>query len=91
MKVIDRKGRLVPDASDRIDFKIENGTILGVGNGHPSSHEPDQFDTPTQAYRNAFGGLAQIIIKPDASGKNVRLTAISGALKGTDLELKVIE
>jgi beta-galactosidase len=91
VKVIDRKGRLVPDASDRIDFKIENGTILGVGNGHPSSHEPDQFDTPTQAYRNAFGGLAQIIIKPDASGKNVRLTAISGALKGTDLELKVIE
>lgn len=91
VEVTDKKGRRVPDASSRIDFKVENGIILGVGNGHPSSHEPDQFDNPTQAYRNAFGGLAQIIIKSDASGKAVRLIATSGTLKGAELELKVIE
>ena len=91
VKVTDRKGRWVPDASNRVDFEVENGTILGVGNGHPSSHEPDQFDTPSKAYRNAFGGLVQVIIRPDASGKAVRLVATSGTLKGAELELKVID
>lgn len=91
VKVVDRKNRWVPDASGRIAFEVENGTILGVGNGHPSSHEPDQFDDPVKAYRNAFGGLAQVIVKPDGSGKALRLVAKSGALKGAELELKVIE
>ncbi|MBN2233913.1 MAG: DUF4982 domain-containing protein [Opitutales bacterium] len=40
----DEQGRLVPDASSLIRFKLEGvGRILGVGNGNPSSHEADQF------------------------------------------------
>ena len=42
--VVDDKGRLVPTASDDIVFKIEGpGRIIGVGNGDPSSHEPEKF------------------------------------------------
>jgi len=40
----DEKGRLVPTACQRVDFKLRGpGRILGVGNGDPSCLEPDQF------------------------------------------------
>ena len=40
----DAEGRLVPTASVPVTFKLHGpGRILGVGNGDPSSHEPDQF------------------------------------------------
>ena len=40
----DDKGRVVPTAGNEISFALQGqGKILGVGNGDPSSHEPDQF------------------------------------------------
>ncbi len=40
----DAKGRAVPVAQNKINFSIAGaGKILGVGNGDPSSHEPDTF------------------------------------------------
>src|ERR1035437_8884281 len=40
----DAQGRAVPNASNAITFEISGpGKIIGVGNGDPSSHEPDQF------------------------------------------------
>ena len=40
----DAQGRIVPDASNPVDFALEGpGRILGVGNGDPSCHEPDAF------------------------------------------------
>jgi beta-galactosidase len=81
IKVLDKKGRLVPTASNKLNFAIENGTILGVGNGHPSSHEPDNFAAGEAVYRNAFGGLAQVIVKGDGTGKPVNITVTSDGLK----------
>jgi len=44
VKVVDAAGMLVPDAGDSVRFEIAGpGRILGVGNGDPSSHEPDKF------------------------------------------------
>jgi beta-galactosidase len=40
----DAKGRPVANASDPLTFKVFGpGEIIGVGNGDPSSHEPDVF------------------------------------------------
>jgi beta-galactosidase len=40
--VVDKDGRVVPVANHPISFELEGpGRILGVGNGDPSSHEPD--------------------------------------------------
>jgi beta-galactosidase len=40
----DAQGRAVPVAQNKISFEISGaGKILGVGNGDPSSHEPDTF------------------------------------------------
>ena len=44
VSVADAKGRIVPVAGNKINFSIEGaGKIIGVGNGDPSSHEPDTF------------------------------------------------
>jgi len=44
IQVADSKGRMVPDANTEITFSISGpGKIIGVGNGNPSSHEPDKF------------------------------------------------
>ena len=40
----DIKGRPVPTADNEIEFSLEGpGKIIGVGNGDPSSHDPDKF------------------------------------------------
>lgn len=42
--VTDAKGRVVPVADNLINFEISGpGKIIGVGNGDPSSHEPDVY------------------------------------------------
>lgn len=44
VSVADAQGRIVPVASNLIHFELSGaGKILGVGNGDPSSHEPDTF------------------------------------------------
>jgi beta-galactosidase len=44
VKVSDKNGRLVPTADNEIYFSLDGpGKIIGVGNGDPSSHEPDKF------------------------------------------------
>jgi len=44
----DAQGRVVPVAANEVAFNLEGpGRIIGVGNGDPSCHEPDQyFSTP---------------------------------------------
>jgi len=50
--VVDEKGRVVPVANHSISFELEGpGRILGVGNGNPSSHEPDTL-VPTATSRS---------------------------------------
>jgi beta-galactosidase len=44
VSIVDEQGRLVPTASSSVVLNIEGpGRIIGVGNGDPSSHEPDRF------------------------------------------------
>jgi len=40
---VDSLGRPVPTAMNTIKFALDGGEILGVGNGDPSSHEPDVY------------------------------------------------
>ena len=61
--VIDKEGREVPDAANLLRFSISGpAKIIGVGNGNPSSHEPDQY--PDGGWqRQLFGGKCQIILQ----------------------------
>lgn len=44
VQISDKNGAVVPDANHDIFFEISGpGKIIGVGNGNPSSHEPDKY------------------------------------------------
>jgi beta-galactosidase len=44
VQVLDAQGRVVPTADNPIAFNLEGpARIIGVGNGDPSSHEPDRY------------------------------------------------
>ncbi|MBN2576022.1 MAG: DUF4982 domain-containing protein [Deltaproteobacteria bacterium] len=49
VSAVDAQGRTVPVAQDPVAFQLAGpGRIIGVGNGDPSSHEPDKyFHLPT--------------------------------------------
>jgi beta-galactosidase len=73
----DAAGRLVPTADHRVSFEVtSNGRIIGVGNGNPGSHEPDQASE-----RRAFNGLCQVIVQTTSQAGPLTLTA-----KATGLE-----
>jgi beta-galactosidase len=86
VSAIDAKGRDVPTANLPVTFAISGpGTIIGHGNGDPTSHESEKGPT-----RNLFNGLAQVIVqsKRDTAGTIV-LTATSPGLKPVEVRLEV--
>jgi beta-galactosidase len=64
--VVDKQGREVPDAQNLLHFSVAGkGRIIGVGNGDPSSHEPDKCaDGGWQ--RHLFNGRCQVIVEGPA-------------------------
>jgi beta-galactosidase len=79
VRVEDSEGRLVPTADNEISFKIKGpGRILGVGNGDPSSHEPDKATR-----RRVFNGLCQVIVQSVERAGAITLEATSPSLQKT--------
>lgn len=63
VSITDAQGREVPTANQLVKFKLTgDAKILGVGNGDPSSHEPDQFMEGSWQ-RSAFNGKCQVILQ----------------------------
>jgi beta-galactosidase len=92
VSVADAQGRLVPDAANKIHFTLDGpGKILGVGNGDPSSHEPDVYlSTGTNApdwQRSLFSGLAQIIVQSTREPGEIKLTARADGLTPVTLTI----
>ena len=58
--IVDSNGNVVNSASHNVTFKIVSGPgrIIGVGNGNPACHEPNQA-----TWRSAYHGLARAIIQ----------------------------
>lgn len=68
VSVKDKEGREVPDANDLLHFDLSgsDASIVGVGNGDPSSHEADKCEAG-EWQRHLFNGHAQFIVR--AGGK----------------------
>ncbi|HET9430113.1 MAG TPA: beta-galactosidase GalA [Chitinophagaceae bacterium] len=72
---VDREGREVPDADNLIKFFISgDAKIIGVGNGDPSSHEPDKC-TEGAWQRSLFNGKCQVIIQSGTRPDLIRFEA----------------
>ena len=85
VEVTDENGNLVPDADQLIDFKVEGeGTIVGVDNGDPVSHE--SFKAPR---RKAFNGKCLVVVQSGEKSGSLKLTATSPGLTTDVVELIV--
>jgi len=89
VSVLDKDGREVPDANNLIQFSIAGeGRIIGVGNGDPSSHEPDRvLDGKYQ--RHLFSGKCQVILQSDKKEGRIELAASSEGLTGDVAAIRV--
>jgi beta-galactosidase len=90
ISIVDEKGREVPTANNMISFTItENAKIIGVGNGDPSSHEPDKCATHSWQ-RSAFNGKCQVIIQAGKNTGEATFEAKSIGLKSKTKILKLV-
>ncbi len=84
--VVDNRGRVVPTASDEVTFTLSGGAaiIAGVGNGDPSSHEPDKASS-----RSAFNGLCLAVVQaaPGAARGSGTVTLTAPGLRAATLVL----
>jgi beta-galactosidase len=59
VSIVDAQGRLVPLADNKVTWSVSGpGSVIGVGNGDPSCHEPDRASE-----RSAFNGLCMAIVQ----------------------------
>jgi beta-galactosidase len=85
---LDDKGREVPVAENLIRFDLNGkGKIIGVGNGDPSSHEPDKY-LVGQYQRRLFNGKCQVIIQSLKEAGTFELKAMSDGLKEESIAVK---
>ncbi|HEY4061729.1 MAG TPA: beta-galactosidase GalA [Puia sp.] len=89
ISVVDRQGREVPDAAALIHFTAGKGLrMIGVGNGDPSSHEPDKcVDGVWQ--RHLFNGKCQVIVQAGGQAGMFKFEAKGEGLQtgSTDINL----
>ena len=81
----DAKGREVPTADVLVQFEVaDGGRIIGVGNGDPSSHEPDKF-LEGGWQRRLFNGRAQVIVQAGRQAGPIRLRASADGIKPAEV------
>ena len=85
--VLDAAGNIVPTAGNTVNFTVNSGTILGVGNGDPASLQADKPATPVSAARSLFNGLAEVIIQSTNQTGFITLTATASGLVSTNVTI----
>ena len=88
VQALDSKGRAIPTTNIPVEFEISGaGSIIGLGNGNPNSHEAEKGTK-----RKLFNGLAQVIVQSSFDGKgNLVLIAKSAGLKSAQISIPVQE
>jgi len=82
VNIIDDENRFVPDASNRINFRVEGeATIIAVDNGDPLNEE-----SFLSSSRKAFNGKCLVIIKSTRTKGEFTLYAESEGLEGSKTE-----
>jgi beta-galactosidase len=81
VEILDAQGRIVPTAGNQVSFAVSGpGKIIGVGNGDPTSHEPDKASA-----RRAFNGLCAAIVQAFKMPGSIRVDATSAGLVAASL------
>jgi beta-galactosidase len=87
VSVLDSQGRVVPGADNEISFEIQGeGTIIGVDNGNPFSHENFKGNN-----RKAFNGLCLVIVQSRIKPGRIQLITTSPGLRPNKVTLNATE
>ncbi len=87
VSVVDQQGREVPDADNNIQFFLSgDAKIIGVGNGDPSSHEPDKC-TEGAWQRSLFNGKCQVIIQSGTKPGIIKFDAKAAGLRNGSTDI----
>ena len=77
VQILDAHGTIVPYADNDVTFQIQGaGTVIGLDNGNPVSHEDFKSDR-----RKAFHGMCLAIVQSTAKPGQIQLTATSPGLR----------
>jgi len=88
-QIVDAQGRIVPTASDQLNFHVSGpGRLIGLGNGDPSCHELDKPDSASEGRRSAFNGLCVAMVQSLKTSGNVIVTASSQQLGSVSIAIK---
>ena len=83
VQVVDASGTVVPRADPLLAFEIQGaGTLIGVDNGDPASHEDFQARR-----RKAFDGLALALVQTTARSGEIRVKVTADGLRGAEVVL----
>ncbi|MGA2266871.1 MAG: beta-galactosidase GalA [Bryobacteraceae bacterium] len=83
VEVQDAQGRCVPTADNQVSFRVSGqGKVIGVGNGDPTSHEPDKGSS-----RRAFSGLCMALVQSMKTAGNITVEASSPGLTPASLTI----
>lgn len=84
VEVLDAAGRVAATANNPISFAIEGeGRIVGVDNGQPDSHESYKGNR-----RNAFSGMALVLLQSTGRRGAMTLTASSPSLTPAQIRIE---
>jgi len=90
ISIMDKQGREIPDAQNLVTFTLKgDAKIIGVGNGDPSSHEPDKC-TDGNWQRKLFNGKCQLILQSGYTKDIIKLEAKSEGLYPASTEIHTI-
>ena len=85
VEIVDDRGYTVPGATNLVSFHLEGvGSIIGVDNGNPFSHEDYQANQ-----RLAFHGRCLAIVQARREAGTIRISASAAGLKGAMVALDV--
>jgi beta-galactosidase len=81
VEALDKEGRAVPTAGNKIGFKVSgDGALIGVGNGDPNCQESDK-----EPRRSLFNGLAQVILQASMQPGEIHIEAFKEGWDGPEL------
>lgn len=83
VKILDKDGNLVPDASDDVKFTVTGeGAVAGVDNGSETSLESFKAD-----HRKAFNGMCLLVVKSKQKAGAIHITATADGLQQASLQV----
>ncbi len=84
--VVDAKGRVVPEADNLVRFSVTGaGTMVGTGNGNPSSHE-----SYVGSKRKAFHGLCMVMVRAGNHAGDITVKAQAQGLPPATVVIRTV-